>query len=316
MIIERVDATPSPALASALADFERSFEYPLGSGRSFRISHGDDYHAFFRAMGTAACFFALHDKVVVGSIAVVIRRLGLPDGGERSVAYVADLKVAAGPRAGRTLFQISRAALSWARMQTDAAFAVVMDGTRATPAAYTGRVGIPAFGAVGAVMILRLAIDGAPGSSTDGAYVGDAMTAEQRYHELCRGHYSSPGGQPAARSLMPATWLVATDGMATGLLEDTRRAKRLWADPGKELVSAHLSRFAYRSVAAGAALVREALRRSAALRYPALFVAVPAADADRFTTALDGIECVRAPATVYGHGLPSGPPWHVNTAEI
>jgi hypothetical protein len=315
-MIERIETTPLPALATALADFERSFRYPLGPGRFFRISHGDDYHAFFRAIGTAACFFAVDDGVVIGSIAVVIRRLGLPDGGERAVAYVADLKVAAGPRAGQTLVRLSRSARSWAGERTDVAFAVVMDGTRATPATYSGRVGIPAFDAIGALMILRLAINGARVSSTDGVYHVHARAAETRYLELCRGHYSSPGGEPATRSLMPATRLVATDGMATGLLEDTRRAKRLWADHGDEMVSAHLSHFAYASVPAGAALLREALRRSAALRYPALFVAVPADDADRFVAELGGIECVRAPATVYGHGLPPGLLWNVNTAEI
>ena len=49
---ERVDSGP------ALARFEEQFTYPLGPGRTLRISHGDDYPRFFRAIGDAACFVA------------------------------------------------------------------------------------------------------------------------------------------------------------------------------------------------------------------------------------------------------------------
>lgn len=315
-MVERIDAAPSHGLATALSDFERSFRYPLGPQRFFRISHGDDYHAFFRAIGRAACFVALDAGAVIGSIAVVIRRLGLPDGRERPVTYVADLKVAAGPRAGRTLVQLSRAADSWARDQTNAAFGIVMDGTRAAPSQYTGRVGIAAFEAIGKLMILRLSTDGARTVPGDGVATATAMAGASLYQQLSRGRYSSPGGEASVRSLMPATWLIARQESACGLLEDTRRAKRLWDDEDGELVSAHLSSFAYRSVAAGAALVREALRRAADLTCPALFVSVAAADAEAFVAALAGITVVLAPATVYGHGLDAGPAWNVNTAEI
>src|SRR5207248_147124 len=34
---------PPPALALALTAFEHQFTYPLGPGRTFRLSHGDDY---------------------------------------------------------------------------------------------------------------------------------------------------------------------------------------------------------------------------------------------------------------------------------
>src|SRR5262249_11759480 len=41
------------------------------------------------------------------------------------------------------------------------------------------------------------------------------------------------------------TWLVTSEGQACGLFEDTRRGKRLIADDGSQLISAHLSYFAF-----------------------------------------------------------------------
>ena len=61
MNVHALSAPPPTALARALDRFEGQFRYPLGPGRSFRISHGDDYPRFFRAMGEGACFVAERD---------------------------------------------------------------------------------------------------------------------------------------------------------------------------------------------------------------------------------------------------------------
>ena len=57
--LETVDSAP---MAGALKRFERQFTYPLGSGRSFRISHGDDYVRFFRAMARRAVSWRSENK--------------------------------------------------------------------------------------------------------------------------------------------------------------------------------------------------------------------------------------------------------------
>jgi hypothetical protein len=54
MIVHQLCSAPSPSQAKALAEFEGQFNYPLGAGRSFRISHGEDYPRFFRAIGKAS----------------------------------------------------------------------------------------------------------------------------------------------------------------------------------------------------------------------------------------------------------------------
>src|SRR5205807_1917922 len=100
-----------------------------------------------------------------------------------------------------------------------------------------------------------------------------------------------------------------------GRLEDTRRAKRLIADDG-EMISVHLSCFAWRTPEAGAAVVQAARRRAARHGFPALFVAVAAADAPVLAAALGDVERTEAPATVYGAGLEAGRLWNFNTAEI
>src|SRR5581483_5067432 len=100
MTVQEVCDPPSPELAAALAEFEARFTYPLGPGRSFRISHGEDYARFFRAIGPAICFVAQKGKRVVGTLAVAIRPILAPDGSERRVAYVGDLKIEPGSRGG------------------------------------------------------------------------------------------------------------------------------------------------------------------------------------------------------------------------
>ncbi|HTE89320.1 MAG TPA: hypothetical protein VK639_10220 [Terriglobales bacterium] len=55
MKVHELSSPPSPALARALAEFEAPFTYPLGPGKSFRISHGEDYTLFFRAQGLGRC---------------------------------------------------------------------------------------------------------------------------------------------------------------------------------------------------------------------------------------------------------------------
>lgn len=136
------------------------------------------------------------------------------------------------------------------------------------------------------------------------------------YCRLSAGRYACPAGHPAERSLVAPAWLLLPDGSACGCLEDTRRAKRLVAD-GQEMVSAHLSCFAWRDLRSASTLVRAALARAAALGFPALFVAVPRRDAGTLEGALKEIEVIRAPATVYAHGLPGGDTdWNINSSEI
>jgi len=74
------------------------------------------------------------------------------------------------------------------------------------------------------------------------------------YLQLTGGCYASLDGNPAERSETSPLWLLEPDGSACGRLEDTRRAKRLIADDGVEMRSAHLSCFAYQDPRAGAVL--------------------------------------------------------------
>jgi hypothetical protein len=307
-------------LARKLVAFEEQFRYPLGPGRHFRITHGDDYPRFFRAMsemGEAAVFVVERDERVAATLAVVVRQLMLPDGGSRRVAYFGDLKIAPEARGGVTLVRLARAADSWARPKVEAAFSVVMDGTPVTPEAYTGRLGIPAFRALGKVLVLRLlgTTNGSLVRPTSWQRVGrrDGMACFQR---LTRGRYSCIDATPTERSETEPTWLVTSGGQACGLFEDTRRGKRLIADDGSELRSAHLSYFAFATPAPGAELLRVALVLAEQRGFPALFAAAAQPDAAPLQAALADVPIVVAPATVYGTELEANGTWNINTAEI
>jgi hypothetical protein len=317
MNVHRLDGPPPPELARALAEFEAQFRYPLGPGRWFRLSHGEDYTRFFRAMGDATCCVVEKQGQVLGSLAVVWRRLAGPDGEERMAAYIADLKIAREGRGGIVLRRLAQEA--WAVVSSrssvaePAGFAVVMDGTEATPPAYTGRAGIPKFIELGKIDVLRIPTPGS--GSIDDRFHASESAVRSCCAGLARSGYASPGGTPYLRSEMESAWLMTPDGSACGLLEDTRRAKRLIASDGVEMVSAHLSYFGYRRPADGRGLLEDALALAGSRGVPALFVAIPEGRKEELCCNLRS-EVVVAPATVYGTGLEPGLSWSINTAEI
>lgn len=95
---------PPSGLARALETFEQQFTYPLGPGRSFRISHGADYMRFYRAMGEVArVFVAERDGQVMGTVAAAVRPLRTPEGREQHSAYIGDLKILPAEQGGRTI---------------------------------------------------------------------------------------------------------------------------------------------------------------------------------------------------------------------
>jgi len=315
MKVHQLSGPPSPALARALAEFEAPFTYPLGPGKFFRISHGEDYSLFFRAQGEGSCFIADHTGGVAGTLGTAIRQLWLPDGTEQRVGYVGDLKISAGARGGRVLVRLARAAEAWLRPKVESGFSVVMRGTTVTPEDYTGRAGIPRFAEIGRLVIFRVAGGAARAAAEPERFRMDATAGLACYRRLSVGRYACPACNAEARSQMTPIWLMDSTAAACGLLEDTRNAKRLIADDGSELLSAHLSCFAYRTIPAGAELTGAALQQAERLGFPALFVSVAEPDAEPFRAALSKFEVRPAPATVYGTGLAPGL-WNINTAEI
>jgi hypothetical protein len=302
-------------MARALAEFEVPFTYPLGPDRFFRITHGEDYTLFFRAIGEEACFVAEQQGKVVGVLGTSVRRLWNLQGTECSVAYLGDLKISAGARGGLVLGRLARAAEAFLRPRVAAAYGVVMGGTASTPNAYTGRAGIPAFQELGRLTVLRLSVENQAIPTVRCGLEVASETGAARYRELSRGRYASPPVEASKRSQIRPVWLMNPDGSACGMLEDTRKAKRLIEGDGSEMVSGHLSYFAFKEAAAGAELLRAALGLLPSYSLPALFVAVCEPDSKALCEVLTDVRLLPAPATVFGTGLGPGL-WNINSAEI
>lgn len=320
MNIHELTTAPPPELSEALQRFEKQFHYPLGPERSFRISHGHDYARFFRAMGEGRCFVAEREGRVLGVLGAALRPLALPGGEERLTVYIGDLKIDPAARGGRTLMHLASSLRAWLNGRTDAGFAVVMEGTTDMPARYTGRLGLPAFVALGKVMVIRLTADSgfteSQSCSPREAWRTTGADGEKCYANLGINAFSCRGGHPAVRSEMPPWWFVSPHGSACGCLEDTLRAKRLFADDGTEMRYAHLSHFAYRNIDDGVELLRVALAASVGRGLADLFAAVPATDAPQFAAALTDVTVMLAPATVFGTGLAPELRWNINVTEI
>jgi hypothetical protein len=322
MKIRRIVQAPEPELSEALEEFERTFSYPLGAGRSFRISHGQDYARFFRAIdaGSGATFVAVGgDGRVRGTLGVAVRLLQYPGGESRLAAYLGDLKTAPGVGRGWTLLRLGAEVTAWSKAHgAEVAYGVVMDGTPHEPTAYTGKLGIYPFRKVNELAVLRFPAD-ASWARKDPSFEVDTAAVEECFRGLGKSAFTPLGGAPVLRSAIRPIALLAPDRSACGILEDTREAKRLFETNGGEMVAAHLSRFACTDPGAGVRLIRQALVRCASDGVaPAMFVAVPAADQVAFLALLEGMEgVVQASATVYGTWPDlAAERWNISTAEI
>ncbi|HZL36246.1 MAG TPA: GNAT family N-acetyltransferase [Tepidisphaeraceae bacterium] len=319
MTLHELRDQPSAARTRALASFEEKFTYPLGPGRWFRISHGDDYPRFFRSMGEATCLIVEDEGRVLGAVGIAIRPLILSDGQMCPTAYIGDLKVDPDLHGSRVFLTLARAALNWARPRVGTAVGVVMDGTRALPSLYTGRVGIPSFQEVGKLLIFRLPITRPQNPNipkSDDEWSALADRGEERHRVLSRGRCYFAGGTPADRSAIAPQWLIHPQGLACGRLEDTRLAKRLIDNAGNEMLNAHLACFAWNDPTAASELLQATRRRAAALGFDGLFTTISPGEMPALRGALNLSELIVAPASVFGAGLESGLAWNINSSEI
>ncbi len=322
MIVRSLTHPINKSTLDELAQFEQQFRYPLGPDNHFSISHGSEYLPFFAAMGAATLLVAEHCGAIVGTLVLVRRQLviGDSDSGEshnrrQDAHYICDLKVRPDARSGSALARLMTAAADIMRpCQSHACYSVVMAGTTSEPAAYTGRLGIPDFAAVGEIAILRFLT----ASSREPSKVAD--TSPDHFAGLHE-RLGASGVQPTAgdsslRSLIAVQRFCHVNETACGLLEDTRRGKRLIQASGEEIVSAHLSRFRWSDLAAAEDLLKYALHRSFALGFPAMFCSMPSAAWVQLQPLLQGLEYQETSATVYGYHVPGTLDWWIDTSEI
>lgn len=313
MTVHCIQSSPPKELQAALNRFEKQFDYPLGSDDRFHIDHGSDYSTFFQAMGRPA-IFVYEDKQRVHGVLSCARRTISGPKGDVEALYLCDLKVEDGPKKGRILLRLLRAVHKEFREQIDHGYAVVMDGTAVVPSQYTGRLGLPAFQAIGTLGIYNLILP--EQKSPEPSPTASLTAVQERFAKLSESGYRSLDSQPRLRSAMAPTGLMVPDRSACGLVEDTELGKQLVSHKHGSLNSAHLSQFAFQSPEAGAAIVRGAANICLENGRPRLFFALEQDTGEALLSQLPEFEVVRASATIYSHGFDKSVPWQVNSSEI
>lgn len=302
-----------------LRDFELQFWYPLGETKEFRIEHPSRYTDFFSSMGDAYCFVALREDEVVGILSAVIRNLLSPSGKASQVAYVADVKITKELQGSTLLYRLARTAILWLRPQITSAYSVVMDGTIVTPKQYTGRVGVPQFSWSGRVHLLSFS------TAIDFPRVSDVVEYEIEWGSELGGveprrtlinHPRWATMNPLLRAHETPVWLVDRQTEACALLEDTRRAKRLYDRERCEYRYAHLTYLSYTEPEHIAQLLPLACARSQSLGFTHIFVTVPDFHLSALQSRLEDIEHNAYSASIYGVSLSEGFPFLVNSSEI
>ena len=89
---EYISSAQTKKYAEKWWEFEKHFSYPLSPTVSFKIDHGEDYSAFFRAIGEASFLLVWDQDVLVGCLAVVEKNLILNETLYPAL-YLADLKI-------------------------------------------------------------------------------------------------------------------------------------------------------------------------------------------------------------------------------
>lgn len=298
-----------------LREFERQFWYPLGSNRKFRIEHPSNYTAFFEAIGKATCFLAVEDETVIGVLSVAIRdSRGINNSTDSRVAYIADIKITPERQGSGVLGKLISRVFEWlSEIKITSAYSVVMDGTAKTPDLYTGRNGIPEFKRKGRVVLLNLptkesvehyqheiAIDFLP--NTDDATVS------------LRPFWVNRNLVP--RSVVRPSRILDVSNGVQGMLEDTRRSKRLYDEKGNEIMFAHLSYFYYHEPEQMLPVIRTAIEQAHSLGFTDLLVSVPYSQVRTFMDSLVSLINQTFTATIYGTGFDTDISRLVYSSEI
>ena len=320
----------SPKLSEQIADFETLFDYPLSENSRCSIEHGPDFTAFFAAIGHAKTWVLHSSGGVVAALSSAVRTICI-DGKNYKVAYLGDLKVhprfqflsRRGPNPKKThalpiankpkgspAGKITRLLQSHLTHDVDLAYCVVMDGTRTTPDVYTGNGRIPEFKPIADLYILRFE------TATARVFSRPNITMESgfsSYRHLCAKTYCDLA-KTELRSTVPPQWFISDEG-ACGMLEDTRRAKRLYVDSGEELVSAHLSYFFFKNGVAATAILDQALHCAIEQNFPAMFVALSGEQYQALSPHLTRFGFSISKATIYATD-PLAAKIPINTSEI
>ena len=315
MNIIELPTIPDVDMAARLETFESQFSYSLGEASRFRISHSPMYTAFYRSQGEwSVCLLAVTDAgEIAGTVSATIRTLKTPTGSKLNVAYIGDLKVAPHLKTQRPLIAIAKELRKRLEPLVDAAYGVVMNGTSSVPSNYTGRLGIPSFVPFAALNILRFSTEKILEAK---ANVIDIYEGHALYELLTQDGYAFSLGTPALRSNIVPCWYAAHDKKACGMLEDTRRAKRLFMDSGEEILSSHLSYFAVADGQAAREVIITALVKSRALGFHGMFLTLDDKDMRIVAPFLGGLTYSNAPATIYATKTLHPFRMKVNSSEV
>lgn len=299
--------------SAKLRNFEKQFWYPLNPTQKFRIVHPGNYATFFESMGEARCFVAVLGDEVVGVLSVTIRTRGTQAQDSTAVAYFADIKIAQHKRGSRVLLQLIQHSMAWLRGRVSSGYAVVMDGTAATPNRYTGRLGIPSFRQIGKVCMLVI-------STSVQIQVPTRVVTEKllqsRIPNQCRKERFWLYSKLNYRSEYEPTLLLDPATRAHGILEDTRKAKRLFNEHNEEIMFAHLSYVEYESPNDLISIIGEANQLAREAGFMECLITVPNGDRSIFQSLLGETLQQTLTATMFGKAMNAADTSLVYSSEI
>ena len=312
---------PPEVYRERLQQFEQQFDYPLTDTRRFRIEHSLDYERFFAAMGDSVTVVVENEGKILGVLSAAIRMLHLSNNQSENWLYIGDVKIERSARGRHVLKRLFIATRTWVGDRCTKGYSVVMDGTGVTPRMYTGRLGIPEFRAVQSVKLLAFSTQGFKQHRGDTAIV--RTSEDPRSFAKIMEATKTQGPAPrwsnenlSIRSRLNPVWFTTPSTGCIGLLEDTRRAKRLYDSDSDELLYAHLSNVQYESIEDLVPIVVEAGRAAYTCGCTTLLLAVPSSECHILTNALTPTQYDVFSSTVYATENTKGYELPISSSEI
>lgn len=294
--IFKLENTNDRELHQRLFAFEKQFDYPLGNGDRFYIDHSPDYKAFYQAIGRDNIVIVEKDNQIIATISSSIREITINDKVEK-VVYIGDLKIHPNYQSSRVLYKLINFLKSILEREASLAYCVVMEGTKITPKNYTGRLGIPTLAVQERINLIKFITNDYQEQNLK------IITEEEGYGLYCTLHNSSPlinYSNAKIRSLIAPTWFNYNN-QACAMIEDTRKAKKLFLENGSELISAHISYFSYADQNSAFTLLKHCIGYAYRHDFPIVFLALSRKQKDDLKEVLKNFTHQELSATIYSN---------------
>lgn len=196
--------------------FDSCFAYPYGANKTFHIHYSSDYYdRFYKAQGEAASFVTINKHGVTGTLCSSKKEF-FHENKKQQVVYIGNLKILPRLKTSKIIYQLIKALKTQYVEQTHLAYSIVMDRTHGGVFLNDHSRFFPQFNYQKKLFIYSIPTTPACHPSIENILIED-------FNSL---YDTKKNEQISQRSVLNPIILKDKISLATGILEDTKKAKQ------------------------------------------------------------------------------------------